>query len=110
MGPKNTYCSSFDFSGLTGTIYGCADSENVGLMNSWWKMSRNDEDCWDSWHSSDSPHIVNILTVLSSASATQEQKRRRKFQSQETQHTNEQICLSSRITEVIASPRLLSTR
>ena len=30
-----------------------------------WKMSRNDEDCWDSWHSLDSPHIVNILTVLS---------------------------------------------
>ena len=42
-----------------------ADAKNVGLMNSWWKMSRNDEDCWDSWHSLDSPHIVNILTVLS---------------------------------------------
>ena len=34
------YCSSFEFSGLTGTIYGCADSKNVGLMNSWWKMSK----------------------------------------------------------------------
>ena len=44
MGSKDNrtlkYCSSFEFSGLTGTIYGCADSKNVGLMNSWWKMSR----------------------------------------------------------------------
>ena len=50
-----------------------ADAKNVGLMNSWWKMSRNDEDCWDSWHSLDSPHIVNILTVLSSAASTHHQ-------------------------------------
>ena len=77
-----------------------ADAKNVGLMNSWWKMSRNDEDCWDSWHSLDSPHIVNIVTVLSSAASTH-YLQRRKFQ--ETQHTNEQICLSSRITGVIAS-------
>ena len=44
MGSKDNrtlkYCSSFEFSGLTGIIYGCADSKNVGLMNSWWKMSR----------------------------------------------------------------------
>ena len=60
------------------------------------------------------PRILLILSIYwlyyPQRYTPQEQQRRRKFQSQETQHTNEQICLSSRITGVIASLSLLSTR